>query len=200
MKLAVFSTTIVALTLISPTMVAAQTDAAATVQTLSDTLIATMREGPALGFAGRSARLKPVIERSFDLALATRLSIGPSWTKMSAADQAALTDAIRRMTIAEYARNFARWNGEAIRVDPRVTTRGADALVRTTLTRRDGDPVVLAYRLRQTGGTWRIIDVLFNGSISQLATRRADYARILASGGAPALVRHLDRATANAAR
>lgn len=200
MKFAGF--TIIAGMLTAPVPAIAQSPLGATdtVRAFSDALIATMRDGPALGFSGRSARLAPVIERSFDLDLATRLSIGPEWSRLSASDQTALTGAIRRMTVAEYARNFARWNGEAILVDPRATSRGNDALVRTTLTRRSGDPVVLAYRLRQAGGKWRIIDVLFNGSVSQLATRRADYARILNSGGAPALVRHLDKTTANAAR
>jgi len=200
MKLAGLSAAVGVLLAPAPCIAQTQSSAVEIVRTLSDTLIATMRDGQSLGFSGRSARLAPVIERSFDLDLATRLSVGPGWTKLSAADQAALTAAIRRMTVAEYAHNFARWNGEAISVDPRATVRGTDAVVRTTLTRRRGDPVVLAYRLRQSGGKWQIIDVLFNGSVSQLATRRADYTRILASGGASALVRHLDRATADAAR
>jgi phospholipid transport system substrate-binding protein len=178
----------------------AATAAVAPVQALSEALISTMRSGPSLGFAGRTARLAPVIERSFDLNLSTRLAIGPSWTTMTPADQAALVVAIRKMTIAEYARNFARWNGESIAVDPQPALRGTDALVRTTLSRRGGAPVILAYRLRQTAGQWRIIDVLFNGSISQLATRRADYARLLAAGGARALIRQLDSATINASR
>lgn len=200
MKFANISIVFSAIMLAAPAVAQAPSPAVTTIQTFSDALIATMRAGATLGFAGRVTRLTPVIDRSFDLPLSTRLAIGPSWTTMTPADQTALTAAIRRMTIAEYARNFASWNGESISVDTRANLRATDAIVRSTLTRRGGSPVVIAYRLRQSGGSWRIIDVLYNGSISQLATRRSDYARILASGGARALIRHLDQATANASR
>lgn len=200
MKFANISIVFSAIMFAAPAVAQAPSPAVTTIQTFSDALIATMRAGATLGFAGRVTRLTPVIDRSFDLPLSTRLAIGPSWTTMTPADQTALTAAIRRMTIAEYARNFASWNGESISVDTRANLRATDAIVRSTLTRRGGSPVVIAYRLRQSGGSWRIIDVLYNGSISQLATRRSDYARILASGGARALIRHLDQATANASR
>jgi phospholipid transport system substrate-binding protein len=53
-------------------------------------------------------------------------------------------------------------------------------------------PVTIAYRMRDTGGGWKIIDVFYNGAISQLTTRRSDFAAPLASGGAKGLVAHLN--------
>jgi phospholipid transport system substrate-binding protein len=53
-------------------------------------------------------------------------------------------------------------------------------------------PVVISYRMRQSGGAWKIIDVFYNGSISQLTTRRADFSATLAQGGATALIAHLN--------
>jgi phospholipid transport system substrate-binding protein len=55
--------------------------------------------------------------------------------------------------------------------------------------------VVTAYRMRNDGGTWKIIDVYFQGTISQLTTRRSDFAAALASGGASALIAHMDAQT-----
>lgn len=174
--------------------------AVAVVQTFSDALIDSMRAGTSIKFAERSARLSPVIDRSFDLPLTTRLAVGPAWSTFTAADQTTLVAAIRRMTIAEYARNFASWNGEAITVDSKANVRAGDALVRTSLSRKGKEPVVISYRMRQSGGRWRIVDVLFNGSVSQLATRRSDYAAIVKRGGAKALIAHLDAAADKAAR
>jgi len=91
-------------------------------------------------------------------------------------------------------------NGEAITVDGKPNVRAGDALVRTTLSRKGKEPVVISYRMRQSGGRWRIVDVLFNGSVSQLATRRADYAAIITRGGAKALIAHLGAAADKAAR
>lgn len=174
--------------------------AVAVAQTFSDALIDSMRAGASITFSERSARLAPVIDRSFDLPLTTRLAVGPAWSTFSAADQTALVAAIRRMTIAEYSRNFSKWNGEAITVDNKANVRAVDALVRTTLSRKGKEPVVISYRMRQSGGRWRIVDVLFNGSVSQLATRRSDYAAIVKRGGAKALIAHLEAAADKAAR
>jgi phospholipid transport system substrate-binding protein len=46
--------------------------------------------------------------------------------------------------------------------------------------------------LRASGGSWKIIDVFYRNSISQIATRRSDFASIMAKSGAKALIAHLD--------
>ncbi|WP_157220332.1 ABC transporter substrate-binding protein [Flavisphingomonas formosensis] len=184
----------VALSLAVPVAVHAQAvdPAQAPVQALCDKLIAIMKSGKQAGQQGRAAALAPTIDKVFDVPLMTRLTVGPSWTTLSSADQAALTTAFRRMTIAQYAANFDSFGGEKFTMDPKVEARGTDRLVRTKLLPASGQPESLAYRLRQSGGEWKIIDVFYRDSISQLATRRSDFSRVLATGGAKALVRHLD--------
>lgn len=174
--------------------------AQAPVQALSDGLIAIMKAGKASGHAGRAARIAPVVDRAFDLPLMTRLAVGPAWAKASPGDRAALLAAFRRLTINEYAKNFDSWSGQSITVDPQVEARATDRVVRTTLTAPREAPVSIAYRLRQTGGEWRIIDVFFKNAISQLTTRRADFDAIVQRGGAAALVGHVNALADKAAR
>jgi phospholipid transport system substrate-binding protein len=182
---------------IAPVMAQATDPARATVESLNDGLLAIMKAGKAAGVAGRTARIGPVVDRAFDLPLMTRLVVGPAWNSMSSADQTALVAAFRRMTIGQYARNFDNWSGEKFVVAPQVEERGGDKLVRTTLS-GSGAPVAISYRLRQSGGEWKIIDVFYKNSISQLATRRADFASVLASGGPKALIQHLDQLSTKA--
>jgi phospholipid transport system substrate-binding protein len=169
----------------------AQTDPArTTVQALDDGLIAIMK---AKGTTkSRSAAIGPVIDRAFDLALMTRLAVGPGWTTTAPADQQALVAAFRRMTIAQYASNFDGWSGERFAIAPQIEARGGDKLVRTTLATPGKADIPISYRLRASGGAWKIIDVFYRNSISQIATRRSDFATVLAKGGAKALVAHLD--------
>jgi phospholipid transport system substrate-binding protein len=47
--------------------------------------------------------------------------------------------------------------------------------------------------MRNTGNGWKIIDVYLNGTISELASRRAEFGAILRSGGANALVSALTK-------
>ena len=188
---ATLASALLALTLPAPAI--AQADPAiAPVQALDTGLLQIMKAGKAAGKAGRAATIGPVVDRSFDLALMTRLAVGASWPTIAPADQQALVAAFRRLTVAQYATNFDGFAGESFTVQPQVDNRAGDRLVRTTLNQPKGSPEQLNYRLRDTGGGWRIIDVYYRNAISQLATRRSDFAAILQSGGAKALVRHLD--------
>lgn len=182
-----------ALALVLPAPLLAQADpAVAPVQALDSGLLQIMKAGKAAGKAGRAAAIGPVVDRSFDLPLMTRLAVGTTWPTIAPADQQALVAAFRRLTVAQYAANFDGFSGESFAIQPQVESRAGDKLVRTTLNQPKGSPEQLNYRLRNSGGGWRIIDVYYRNSVSQLATRRSDFASILQSGGAKALVRHLD--------
>ena len=128
----------------------------------------------------------------------TRFAVGPGWSAMSAADQQALVRAFGRFTAATFAKNF---DGQLrFAIDPAVQTRAPDKLVTDTLTPRTGSPTVLRWRMRESGGRWKIVDVFYNGAVSQLATQRADFQSTLAAGGAAALVKKLDEKTATLLR
>lgn len=192
----------IAIAVMAPSSALAQApDAArAPVQTLSDGLISIMKAGKKAGFSGRAAQIAPVVDASFDLALLTRLAVGAEWTKSTPADRTALIAAMRKLTVNQYASNFNNWSGQAFVIDPKVEARGTDRLVKTTLTQPKADAVSIAYRLRQTGGEWRVIDVFYQNSISQLATRRADFEGIISKGGVKALISHVNALADKASR
>jgi phospholipid transport system substrate-binding protein len=166
--------------------------AAKQIAVFSDTLLDSMRQAKALGISGRYAKLKPVVEQTFDLAAMTRLAVGPSWATLTAADQQALVDAFERMTLANYARNFDGFSGEKFVIDPNVQTRNDDRIVQTTLVHAKGAPVPFVYRMHQVGGVWKIVDIYLNGYVSELATRRSDFAATIASGGSAALIKRIN--------
>ncbi len=170
---------------------AARADAAdpaiASVQGFNDALIGSMKAGKALSVQGRFDKLKPAIERAFDLATMIKYAVGPTWDTASPADQKSLTEAFERMTVAQYAGNFDSYSGEKFVIDPKVVVRGTDHYVTSNLVTSD-QTVVFIYRLRQFGDSWRIIDILLEGSISQLSVYRSDFAATLKQGGAAALV------------
>lgn len=179
------------LALFAPVPAMAQADPArTTVQALDDGLIAIMKAKG--GAKARATTIAPVIDRAFDLPLMMRLAVGPGWTAIAPADQQALVAAFRRLTIAQYAANFDDWSGESFVIAPQIEARGGDKLVRTTLVSPGKAGIPISYRLRASGGEWKIIDVFYRNSISQIATRRADFASILAKSGAKALISHLD--------
>lgn len=164
--------------------------AAATIQTFYDALVASMKSGGTT--KSRFDKLKPAVEQAFDVAGMTALAVGPTWSSISSTDQKALIDAFGRMTVANYARNFASFSGEKFTVDPGVTERGPDKFVKSMLKPSDGDAIPFNYRLHQVNGTWKIEDIYLNGNISQLAQKRSDFGATLHASGPQGLAKKIN--------
>jgi phospholipid transport system substrate-binding protein len=155
------------------------------------TLLETMKQAEELGIHGRYKKLKPAIERAFDLPGMTALAVGPTWNTMTPDQQRALIDAFTHMTVANYARSFDGYSGQKFEINPKVETRGDRRIVRTALIQKDKEPISLAYLMRQSGAAWKVIDVYYGGNISQIAARRSEFSATLKSGGADALQQKL---------
>ena len=175
-----------------PAVVLAQAGdpALATIDGLNGALLESMKAGKA-GVEARYTRLLPAVERAFDTSTMTKFAVGDAWAGYTPAEQAALVRAFGRLTAANLAHNFAGYDGEQFKVNPAVQTRGPDKLVRSQIVPKSGDPTELNYRMRQAGGTWKVIDVYF-GSISQLTAQRSDFGASAVPGGAADLVKKIN--------
>ena len=175
--------------ILPPAAWAETTTPVATVQSLCAALIKAMKGGPAVSFTARTAALSPEIRGDFDLALMTRIVVGPPWRGYSATDRQQLVDAFSDYSVSTYAGRFKSYSGERFAVDPAASALASgDEVVHTKLFTGDPNPVQLDYMMRKSGGNWRIIDVFLSGTISELAARRSEYSTVLREGGAAALV------------
>ena len=165
----------------------------AVIQTFYETLLQVMKEGPRLGFAGRTARLAPAIGQAYNLPLMARLSVGPQWQGLTAEAGQAITKAFVDYTVATYASRFDDYSGETFEVLPETPPAGGGVIVETRILRSGADPVSLNYLMRQSGAGWRIVDVFLNGTVSELATRRSEFTSVLRRDGPQALVRLLEQ-------
>jgi phospholipid transport system substrate-binding protein len=185
---------IIAAILISPTPSRAQSSSAvAHIQTYYQQLMPTIQQAGRLSVRERDKRFTPAITSAFDLATMTRLAVGPTWASFSGAQQVAAREAFARFIIADYASQVSNYSGESFVVDPQATpeTRGGGEIVKTKLLQPGGRTVSINYLVR--GG--KVIDVYLNGTISDLATRRDEFASIIASGGADGLIKRLNERT-----
>lgn len=169
----------------------------ATIQRFYDALLAVMKEAQRLSFDQRYQRLATPVTQTFNLALMSRLSVGPEWASLQPTQQQQLTDVFSRYTISVYASRFHDYSGERFSVDPNPTTNSNGVIVQSSLIKSDGEKVNLNYLMRQgDGGAWQAIDVYLSGTISELATRRSEFVGIIHSSGADGLVRALEQRTA----
>jgi phospholipid transport system substrate-binding protein len=193
LRILALSFTVALFAIQTPTAMAAASDPAAKkIENFYATLVDTMKRGPSLGIKGRFDALAPAVDTTFDIPTMIKFVVGPTWSTMSEADHKALTDAFRRMTIADYANNFDSYDGERFDVEPNVETKSGDRFVNTTLVPKKDKPIPFVYRMREFGGDWKAIDIYLNGYVDQLTVRRSDFASTLSSGGAPALIKKLN--------
>ena len=174
---------------LQPVQAQATDPGVAQVQGFYDALQASMKAGGSA--KSRYEKLKPAVEKAFDLQAMTAASVGPAWASASDADKKALLDAFSRMTIANYAKNFDSYNGEKFTVEPASIVRGSDHFVKSTM-KTSNETIAFNYRLHQVGSDWKITDVLLAGNISQMAQKRSDFAATLASGGPSALTKRIN--------
>ena len=164
--------------------------AVARVQSLDDAIAQAARKGEL-----RGGKMRQTLDQAFNLAVMAQVAVGATWSTLSAPDRASILESLSRYTEARFAHEFKDYGGAPMVIDPNVQTRGLDKLVRAEVREPGEAPQKIGYRLREYGGQWRVIDVIYNG-VSQLATQRADFADALQNGGAAALVKKLDAATA----
>ena len=163
-----------------------------TIQSLYANLLGTMKNGSTLGESGRFAQLEPVIRSSFDLPVMARLSVGPAWAGLSAAQQQQVIDSYGRYISATYADRFDSYDGQQLQVTGERPGPSGD-IVSSRIVKANGEPVELDYLMRQDGGSWQIADIYVDGTISEVATRRSEFAAIIRNQGVDGLIEALNR-------
>ena len=140
------------------------------------------------------ARMTEIIERDLDFvrevwdrdkAIAYFKSAGEDY-------KAELVAAFSHLSISTYASQFDGYSGQSFVTRGEKPGQQNTVLVKTQILDPGSDPVDLTYVTRRIKGQWRILDVLLDGGISELAVRRSEYRRVLKTGGINALISTLN--------
>ncbi|MFB3117789.1 MAG: ABC transporter substrate-binding protein [Myxococcota bacterium] len=163
------------------------------VDALHEILISVMKDAKTLGYGGRFERLEPVINELFDIPFMAEKSIGRYWKTIDEENRARLLATFERFTVANYAGRFTGYSGQLFETLKEEASKYGTILVYSHLVSADGETIQLNYRLRPAKDDgWRIIDVLLNGTVSELALRRSEYSSLIRRKGFAALMSALD--------
>jgi phospholipid transport system substrate-binding protein len=147
-----------------------------------------MKRSDATSVADKARLLSGPVNATFDTAAMTRLAMGPQWSSIAAGQQGAIQQAFARFLVATYAKQIRNYAGETFEVSQTTENRRIGTLVRSKIIESSGSATSIDYIV--TRG--RAIDVYLNSSVSELASRRAEFESILASGGGAALLNSLN--------
>jgi phospholipid transport system substrate-binding protein len=157
-----------------------------------DVLLDVMKNAAALGPKGRYQKLEPVVPVTFDVPFMTRLAVGPLWAKLTPEQKQRAAKAFARYITATYANQFDDYSGERFEILGEQPIKHA-TIVKTQIVQSNGDKNTINYALHDNDTAWQVRDVYLQGTISELATRRSDFATTLRSGGIEALIDQLNK-------
>jgi phospholipid transport system substrate-binding protein len=178
---------------------AGTTPSTARVETLHAALLGVLKDSATLSYDARFSRLAPVVQETFDLAFMAEKCVGRSWRTLDAKDQTRWVATFTRFTTANYAGRFTGFAGQSFETLGEEPGANDTTLVRTRLVNPAEENVELTYRLRKVGDEWRVIDVYLDGTVSELALRRTEYASVLKRDGFDTLVGLVDKKIAKLA-
>lgn len=161
--------------------------AAKVVEQFHTTLVNVMKDADKLGFEGRFKLLEPAVDETFNIPFMAEITSGIYWNRSSAEQREKFTKAFAAMSTATYAARFRNYAGEAFDIKGTQEEGRSSIVVHTEIVDSDGGHTQLNYLLRNFKGAWQVVDIYFNGSISELAVRKSDYSTILKNGGMDAL-------------
>lgn len=162
--------------------------ARAVVESLHEVILGCMQNADELGFEGRSELIAANLGESFDLPFMARTAVGPTWKELTPEQRAAFVDLSRRLSAARYADNFDGYEGQHFETRSERPAARKTLLVRTKMIQPKGRDVGFDYRLRKVGSEWRIIDVLLDGTVSELVLWRGQYRSVIEGEGFEALM------------
>lgn len=185
-----------AMALLISSAVRAEQAAVEVVRQYQASLLAAMKQGG--GYEGRFRSLQPPVTQAFDLGFIAQRAAGASWSSFTPAQKQRYVDAFARYSVAQHASRFKKFGGERFEVVGTDDVGRGYVRVRTQLVTGGGERIALDYLMSQRGGGWRIVDVFAKGTISEVATRRADFAPVIRSEGAEGLIRAIETKVAEA--
>lgn len=156
-----------------------------------------MRDGAKLGLDGRKKLLAPAVAKTYDIPFMAEKALGRHWRGLDQPTRERWVAAFRAMTVATYAARFDGTGTAKLEVQGVEPASRNTAVVHTQIKGDDDEkPVAVHYRMRPTPDGWRIIDVYLNGTVSELALRRSEYASVIERKGLEALMRLIEQRAA----
>lgn len=138
----------------------------------------------------REAQLRQLLSQNFDLQRIGRFVLGQAWNGASEDQRAEYLQLFSEYVLATYSRRIGGYAGEQFRVVKSEPAGKEDVVVFTEIARPSGPPLVCGWRVRETGGGYKILDVMVEG-LSMINTQRAEFAAVVQRQGVDGLLEML---------
>lgn len=144
------------------------------------------------GGANNDRKVEAIFDSILDYEALARLSLDKYWAERSEKERAEFTEVLKKLVRRAYRKNIKKT------LDYEVTYHGSGKaklgeLVRTVAKNKNKpreQPISIDYVLHQVGGSWRIVDIVTEGS-SLIANYKNQFRRIIKKDGFAELLKKM---------
>jgi phospholipid transport system substrate-binding protein len=130
----------------------------------------------------RAAKLKPLLEKYFDMPTIAKYMLGSYWRKATPEEQSEFTTTLTDFLALAYGKRFATYTGHQMAIG-RVRDEGdGRSVVFSTVKLPSGDPARVDWTIEQAGDSYKIADVKVEG-LSLADTHRQEFASVISNNG-----------------
>jgi len=160
----------------------ASADPTAFIKEVSSKAITEMAPAASETDQQRAAKLKPLLERYFDMPAIAKYMLGAYWRKATPEEQSEFTAVVTDFLALAYGKRFSTYTGHEMAVG-RVRDDGdGRSVVFSTVKLPSGEPARVDWTVEQVGGDFKIADVKVEG-LSLADTHRQEFASVINNNG-----------------
>ena len=134
--------------------------------------------------------IEAIVYARFDLHAMSRLVLARNWKWFSKEQQSEYISEFKKYLSNDYGSRIERYDQEQVEVLEARDQPRSDVIVRTRIMSGQFEGALVDYRLRNTAGEWRAIDVVIEG-ISLVSNFRDQFKAVVSRGGPELLLKKL---------
>ena len=177
-----------ALLLAGPALAEPAADARSAMQSTIDSVLKILRG--AGSETEQRAEIEALAKQRFDFTTMSKLVLKRDWRRFSAPEQTEFVSEFTEYLSASYGTRIARYKNEQVVTLGARNEGNGDVTVNTAIKGGQFDGATVDYRMRQLGGSWKVIDVVIEG-ISLVSNFRQQFADVIAKGGPQELLKRI---------
>ena len=134
------------------------------------------------------SQLKQILDKATDLELVARLVLGRYWRQATSEQQTEFVGLFNQLLMQTMAERMSWYNGQTFEITGAKPVDERDTMVATRILRPSGKPPIMVdWRVRETSGSFLLIDILAEG-VSLVVTQRAEAADVIGRNGLDGLL------------
>jgi len=154
---------------------------------LATQVVGVLKDGQ-LDQAQKRARIEQIAYGAIDFPTLSKLVLARNYAKFAPEQRAQFEAEFKRHLSMTYGRNIDNYRNEKVQITgERPESRGDVTVLSKILRGSASENIVVDYRLRQTDGQWKIIDVIIEG-VSLVSNFRSQFQDVVAQGGPEKLI------------